>query len=230
MTKIRISMVLAALALVGCGNEAGGFQSVCGTEAAIVQGSAFMGETPTQPLSACSGVLVSPNMMLTAKHCEPMSSNLGWTRFDHPDADLRAYILPEPRLDEPFANIGEAALGEARVEGYGLTQDGTVGLRKGASVYITEIEDTWIITEPGDGNVCSGDSGGPLYIDGEVVGITSVGYGGGESGFEVAGYEDQIDCSGKSGFVNLSGYIDWIESVQSGSELPTTEEMLSGCK
>jgi hypothetical protein len=226
MTKVLVA-ALIAISLFGCSPRPNGYNaSVCGTEAAIVGGSAFPGDTPTIIMSACSGVLVAPNIILSAKHCPSMDR--GWESYDHPTADLRAYIVTEPILDRPYATIGEPALGEARIEGYGLNEDGGMSLRKAATVYIDEIEDAWLYTSPVDGNACSGDSGGPLYIDGEVVGLISVAYGGGE-GYEVAGYEDEIDCSGRTGYVNLSGHMPWITAVMEGTPLPPVEVLAQGC-
>lgn len=229
MTKI-LTATLIAISVFGCSPLPRGYNNaVCRTEAAIVEGSAFAGETATTGLPSCSGVYVAPNVVLSAKHCGDVPEFLGWERYDHPEADLTAYVLPEPNLETPYAAIGEPSLGEARIEGFGLNQNGSMNLRKGAAVYIEEISDTWIETSPVDGNACSGDSGGPLYIDGEVVGIISVGFGGGE-GYDIEGYDkDQIDCSGRVGYVNLSGYMDWITAVMDGTPLPPVEVLSQGC-
>ena len=192
------------LCVVAC-SDGQPIRSVCSP---IVGGRPLPFKTATLSLEGCSGVLIAPGVALTAGHC-PLQ-DIG-KRYVHPgfvrgalEHDLAAYVLDAPLMDRPAASIGEPALGEANLEGYGATEHGTIGALRVAEVFIDEIREDGILTVPGTGDACWGDSGAPLYLDGEVVGIASFGRG--------------ASCGGGTAFVRLDRQRTWIDQILAGEE------------
>ena len=153
-------------------------EAVCAVHAAIMGGEVVTNtETPTVRVGSCSGVFVAPDVILTAAHCP--DADLGM-RVDHPgyvpghtEHDLAVIFLDEPARNQVIASLEEPALGEARVEGFGLSDACSSGELRSATVYVDEIRDLELLTVPGNGTPCYGDSGAPLYIDDRVVALVS---------------------------------------------------------
>ena len=213
-TRVRVCTIL--LCAAAC-SDPQPIRPVC---SAIVGGRPLPFKTATLSLEGCSGVLIAPSVALTAGHC-PLQ-DIG-ERHIHPGFvrgalahDLAAYVLDVPLTDRPTASIGEPALGEAHLEGYGATEYGTVGALRVAAVFVDEIRDDGILTVPRTGDACWGDSGAPLYLDGDVVGVASFGRG--------------ASCGGGTAFVRLDKHRAWIDQILEGQEPSADVEQELHCE
>ncbi len=132
-------------------------------------------------------------------------------RSDRSQNDIALVELQAPSDVTPLPvnldSSGVDDLRELRVVGYGLTGAGRhdSGLKRVGEAQVARTSSHFIISAPGGGNTCFGDSGGPALarVDGRetVVGVTSFGIGG--------------NCRGGSGFVRtdaqrafLARYLD----------------------
>ena len=158
----------------------------------------------------CSGTVVGPFTVLTAAHCENLNRIcLGfetqcsriYETIEHPLAnkpgahDLRLVYSADP-LPEPYATIGNLQDCDTfTVQGYGVGSNGELHERD-INVCVAQSGILWA----SEGS-CNGDSGGPLYCDGQIVGVVSFGLG-------APGV-----CDGTGGYVdlNVSDHADWIE-------------------
>ena len=200
-----------------------GFQHGCGepfvpicmpeepTEAYIVGGVASddrRSSVYTQTATGyCSGSIVGPHTVLTAGHCEDVTDisvdDIGWFEaaaelahegFTFPRHDLRLVYF-EDILPPPYATIATGSLtcSTLLVQGYGIGGDGSLHERE-----VTQVNyygSTIVITQ----GACNGDSGGGLYADDVLLGVTSWGYG------------EKPECAGLTGFVDLRQYSQWLE-------------------
>lgn len=152
---------------------------------------------------ACSGVLVSPSVFLTARHCVPGTGARVDVTFDerldpaswslrsgtahtHATDDLAAIVL-----DGAVADIAPAALPRTGVSaaastvvavgyGYYALVDGEFlydGARRAATITVKKsTADVLVVSSKKGGGVCFGDSGGP-HLNGDIVlALTSAGH------------------------------------------------------
>jgi len=153
----------------------------------------------------CSGVVASARVVLTAAHCveggAPPSVAFGAdpaaggasiavaasrTHLDFdPDTfanDLAMIVLAEPTDVVPWplrtAALSSALEGRAvRVIGYGLLAagDDTPPRRRDGTAAIAAIEPGRVVLEGAPSQPCSGDSGGAVLLDDELIGVISSG-------------------------------------------------------
>ena len=199
--KASLVVTLFAFLTACADSEAMHGQPVAGSCWPIVGGQPATDASPVVRLGGCSGVLIAPNAVLTAAHCqnaafgEEVSRFIPHPDFSFPEHDIAIAQLAEPAVDLPVAPIGEARDGEALIAGYGDTEEGRTSQLHQATVQIEAIGETFIYVLPGPGS-CTGDSGGGVFVDGVLVGIlfgvTAGGCGSGSYATEVAQYSTWI--------------------------------------
>lgn len=209
MKRAIIFLILA----LGCGDgglaEAG---SVC---AGVYGGQPSSIERSTVKLSqGCTGTLIAPDVVLSAAHCGPALEILAggvWHEVAHgvahPDFhpqtlvnDLALHFLTAPVKTLPTAPIRVPVLGPALLQGYGQTEAGISGTLNEAPMEIRAFYQDGRLLAGGQGtDSCYGDSGGPLYQDGALVGVASSGIPGGE-------------CGDGGLYTAPARFLEWIES------------------
>lgn len=109
--------------------------------------------------------------------------------------------------------VKQSAAGEEVISvGYGITSSSAQssnGVKREATLVLTGADDSFIytnaVTNPGNTNICSGDSGGPQYamVDGHLVqwGVHSFGFG----------TNPNVDlCFQQSGSTNVGSYAEFV--------------------
>jgi secreted trypsin-like serine protease len=208
---------------MGCGAREPdyGAARVCGASAAIINGRE-PGESErlaTVKAGSCTGVVVAPDVVLTAAHCkniEVVKTHLGekirvWDNIAHPDYagagswrnDLRVLIL-EDSTAVPPVRVTSPQTGPALVSGYGVDENGVSGVLRVGDTYIDAVTETVALTAGGSVDSCYGDSGGPVYQDGLLVAITSSG--------RVSG-----GCGTGAANTAVDVFADWLDVVTGGA-------------
>lgn len=145
----------------------------------------------------CSGVLIAPDLVLTAAHCLPQpggvatiedvtagGARVASTRI-HPSYDpvSGADDVAVARLEEDVEGVtplgwsrealsAQARGAEVRIVGFGEPQP---GLRYSGTARVGAIGERDFALEAGPSLPCTGDSGGPVLLGGEVVGLVVAG-------------------------------------------------------
>jgi hypothetical protein len=138
----------------------------------------------------CTGIIVAPGLILTAKHCavsDKMLADFGKNAdipllsvpikkfYKHPNLDLLLARLEEDSEAERLPvipiriwqeHLGSAQLGAlVQMAGFGWTEVGDSGHQKFLTESITDINHKMIIVDGlGQSGACGGDSGGPLML------------------------------------------------------------------
>ncbi|WP_425105570.1 S1 family peptidase [Ancylobacter sp.] len=230
--------------------------AVLATLALATPARAIVGGGPAEPALAaetamivstrgatCTGVVLGPNVLLTAAHCVEPAADYAVVVFEagtprlipidrkavHPSFDPNSFETRRPTPDlalvrlaetlpatfRPAALTSEVALPPKRtaftVAGYGVTKDGD-GKSAGTlrAVTLPSIGTTGgIMVRLSDGAAkggCTGDSGGPVLIDGVVAGI--IGWSTAAGGAR--------GCGGVTGATLIGPQRAWIEATLRG--------------
>lgn len=200
LSSSRIAIFAAMLAAAaGCLGEPGAPEDEIESQTGAVQGGQLETGLPTVGLiqnntgGTCTGTLIAPSYVLTAKHCQApaMTFKLGTDASNfvshatdqqivHPMSDLMILHLTSPiegksimryNTSDSFPAVGT----NCTMVGFGghAEPDGssTSGKKRSATVQITSTDNTWVIVKWGTGISAPGDSGGPLICNGLIEGV-----------------------------------------------------------
>lgn len=184
----------------------------------------------------CSGTLIAPRWVITARHCtegvSPSSAQfvIGTGRepdravpirrfVNNPSTDLAlvelardatemlASVVPIPIVTETVDRTWVGRSTEAG--GYGRTERGSTGTRYFSSLPIRDVDSEMIYFDGGGrGGVCNGDSGGPLLARASDGSVRLIGAVSGGDG----------TCTYQAWFTRIDPQRSWVE----GNTGPTT--------
>ena len=193
-------------------------------------------------LPLCSGVLIGARTVITAGHCiNPLGPSVPYFVNLGADARLRvAEMQAHPSFTgegKPFdvglvrliadAGVAPMALSDVAVDaslagrtirhvGFGTsieTPMGGGGGRLTVSHAILRVDDDFVWSGDATANTCLGDSGGPAFLDEQVLAVVS----------------DGPDCHSESADQRLDRARDWIDSTRAAFEPAPPEKPHTGC-
>lgn len=171
----------------------------------------------------CSGTLIGPDLMLTAKHCgigqgaafcvsKSGECRTVETTRESDEFDLAVAALvpgPGPSATTALAVsarlIGREWVGRlVELAGYGLDENGSSGELSYSVQQVVEVDDEHIIVDGfGERGACFGDSGGPLLAMGDQDGIQIVGVLS----------KGEASCVGRDHYTRVDVASSWIVST-----------------
>ena len=166
------------------------------TALAVVRGTADPGDPAVVQVGSCSGVVVSPHVVLTSASCFAFSVVFGPSELEathvidivgrdsHPHYDIGMVTLAEVAPVTPIEMNREHLLpyvGQtARLVGYGATDESAFGdgIKREGPAYVSHLQGVEMWLEYNAAAPCVGDEGGPLLMtfdDGveRVAGVVS---------------------------------------------------------
>ena len=249
--RIRPPCCLVALALAGCSTDAVPPEPLAAAGSAIVDGTLEPGMDPAVYIFhdwgfACTGTVIAPRVVVTAKHCIPSRASPegwhvmvgpGWHGFTDDYGVLETRTTPGAGYDEGDIGVmllerdftqglvrwaflpwpGFGMVSTVTSIGYGQSVAGDDG-----SSGVKYRRDGYVSSlghldySTTDNRVCSGDSGGPSLFEGVLVGVAS---------------QALVDvCSGASNFTNVAAYADLVREAlaDTGACVPTAFETCNG--
>ncbi len=236
-TFMRKALAIGLLA-VGCTDV-----TESTTTSAIVNGQVDMGDPATVFLDvgggSCTGTLVSPKTIVTAKHClgttmwayfgTDSSDDSGtWIKaahkLGHPQADVAMLTLESegPTTPIPLINIDLATkLGEGiRIAGFGVTSEngGGSGLKRHGVATLDSVDGGIMYATNQPSGTCYGDSGGPNFMT----------VGGTEYIIGVTSFGTAACGSGLDGSVRIDTYRQWIRDYMEAHDVVPAEASCEG--
>ena len=221
-----IATITLALCVSACGgwkDESYTVGSVC---QAVTEGDPIPegGERSTVWVGCpgcCTGTYIAPTVVLTAAHCgTPDSVGLGERasanvvlHVVHPDYEVyykgndMQLLFLDRELDREIATLGAGEYGLALIQGYGVQRDGTAGELMQGTTEVRRFISNPAGIEIGPGpDGCFGDSGGPLYQDGSLIGVL-------RQASRVSPTDNIIDSCGVGGiWTPVVTYKEWLDS------------------
>lgn len=193
-------LLLISLALSTACGAANSYPNDLADTVCEIRAKVYHGEPSTDARSTvlvktetgmCTGTYIAPAVVLTAAHCtNPPTVYYSGKEYQvvhteiHPEydrgrlyADLQLLWLDDTLPAQPIS-IGLPEVGTALIQGYGETETGEYTGLNEASITVAGFKNGKLYTEykdtPGP-DACFGDSGGPVYQNGKLVGVTSHG-------------------------------------------------------